>query len=263
MNLRKLILPVAGLGKRLRPLTLTTPKNLIPLRGKPILEYALEEAVEVGIREVILIVSPEHEPQYEAYLASARTRFPKLTFHVRRQAKPWGNGHAILQAADLLEPGEAFAVRFCDDVILAPEPMLGKLIAHAREYQASALYLMQVPPADVSRYGVVKATATPTPDLYRIWDLVEKPKLEEAPSNLIIIGGYVLSYRVLEHLQELAKGMTQADDALMITDALLKSLTAGEPLYGFEFSGTRLDCGTLDGLKTAEEYMAILSQTPA
>ncbi len=263
MTLRKLVLPVAGLGKRLRPLTLTTPKNLVPLRGKPILEYTLEEAVEVGIREVVLVISPEHEAQYEAYLSVARVRFPRLTFHVRRQEKPWGNGHAILQAADLIEPGEAFAVRFCDDVILASEPMLGKLIGHAREYQASALYLMQVPPADVSRYGVVKATATPTPDLYRIWDLVEKPKLEEAPSNLIIIGGYVLAYRVLEHLQELAKSMAQADDSLLVTDALLKSLAAGEPLYGFEFSGTRLDCGTLDGLQAAEEYMATLSRTPA
>ncbi len=259
--IRKLILPVAGIGKRLRPLTLTTPKNLIPLRGRPILEYTLEEAEQVGFTDIILVISPEHKEKYEQYLEMARAKFPRLTFHVRFQEKPWGNGHAVLQASDLIKPGEAFAVRFPDDVILADEPTLGQLVAFYEEYQAPVLFLGET--EDVTRYGIVKATAMPEPDLFRIWDLIEKPKREDAPSNLFIIGGYVLTYRVLEDLTEIARNMAEADDALPLTEAFLMELRAGRPIYGWQFLGTRLDCGTLDGLKQAEEHIAGLIRTAA
>ncbi len=255
MKVKKLVLPVAGLGKRLRPLTLTTPKNLIPLRGRPILEYTLDEAAAAGIEEAILIISPEHREKYEAYLREAESKYPGLKFVLREQAKPWGNGHAILQAEEDLKD-ELFAVRFCDDIIVHSEPTLPALLALGEERQATTLLLQSIPRQDVARYGVVATEPTGEKFLYKLTDVVEKPRVEEAPSNLIIIGGYVMTPEVISELRRLSVNMKQENDGLMVTDAFKEMLRAGRPMYGWEFPGVRLDCGTLDGLKQAEEFMA-------
>lgn len=255
MKVKKLVLPVAGLGKRLRPLTLTTPKNLIPLRGRPILEYALDEARAAKIEEVILIISPEHREKYEAYLQEAESKYPGLRFILREQAQPWGNGHAILQAEKDLQD-ELFAVRFCDDVIVHAEPTLPALLALGEEKEATTLLLQSIPRQDVERYGVVATEPTGQEFVYKLTDVVEKPKAEEAPSNLIIIGGYVMTPEVISELRRLAVNMRQENDGLMVTDAFKEMLRSGRPMYGWEFPGVRLDCGTLDGLKQAEEFIA-------
>ncbi len=254
MKVKKLVLPVAGLGKRLRPLTLTTPKNLVPLRGRPILEYALDEAKAAGIEETILVISPEHRKEYETYLESVADKYSGLKFILREQAQPWGNGHAILQAEkDLKE--ELFAVRFCDDIIVHAEPTLPALIALGEEHKATTLLLQSIPREDVERYGVVATEPTGEEFLYKLTAVVEKPKKEEAPSNLIIIGGYVMTPEVIYELRKLSVNMRQVNDGLMVTDAFKEMLRKGQPMYGWEFPGVRLDCGTLDGLKQAEEFM--------
>jgi UTP--glucose-1-phosphate uridylyltransferase len=256
MDVKTLVLPVAGMGKRLRPLTFTTPKNLIPLRGVPLIEHALLEAKDAGIEEVVVVVSPEHKAAYEAYLKEARPKFPQFTFHLREQREPLGNGHAVLQAADVVG-NRPFAVRFCDDVIADKEPTFTRLVSFFNRYQQPVLFLERVPKEEVSRYGVVAAEPVPgEPSLFEISSVVEKPSVETAPSNLIIIGGYVLTPVIMERLKELSSRMARKQDALPISDAFEVELAAGHPLYGWVFPGKRLDCGTLEGLAIAEDYLA-------
>lgn len=258
MHIRKLLLPVAGLGQRLQPLTLTTPKNLIRLNGKPLIEYALAEARKAGIEEAVIIVGPQHRSHYLAYLAQAERAFPQIKFHLRLQHDPWGDGHAILQARDLVA-GEPFAVRFCDDVISDEEPTLPRLISRARKLRSSVILLERVPEEDVSRYGVVAAEATGE-DIYRVRGAVEKPSVAEAPSNLIIVGGYALEGRVMDCLARMGSGMRGVKDELRIAHALAAEAKEGTRVYGWEFPGVRLDCGTLEGLQRAEEHIREASE---
>jgi UTP--glucose-1-phosphate uridylyltransferase len=261
-KITKLVLPIAGLGKRLLPLTAITPKNLIPVNGKPILEYVLEEAVASKIKEVILIINPKHLKDFKAYLAKNKKRFPTLTFHIRIQETPGGNGHAIAQAYDLVK-GEPFAVRFCDDVLSGEPAALPALLEIFKKYQASVVLLEAVPKADVSRFGVVgfekgkAATASfAGGTIYKINKIIEKPKTKDAPSNLIIVGGYVLTPDILRNLKMVADTLpVVADDALPLAVALQIELIVKGRIYGWEFPGKRLDCGTLEKLQQTEEYL--------
>ena len=261
-NVRKLVLPVGGLGKRLRPLTLRTPKALVRLNDIPIVEYMLYEAAASGIREVILVVNPQHQPHFQKYIRNIRSKFPQLKFHLRRQEKPMGNGHAILQAADVVGQ-EPFAVRFCDDIIPAEPPILASLLALYRHYHAPIMLLERVPPRAVSRYGVVgvkpvtKPSYLPPGKVYRVNEFIEKPKLEQAPSNLIVIGGYIITAHIMRNLTKIVNSLPVAgNDALPLAVAFQVELIVGGKLYGWEFSGTRLDCGTIEALKMAETMLA-------
>lgn len=271
-TVRKLILPVAGLGKRLKPLTLTTPKNLLPVNGKPLIEYVLEEAAASGIKEVILVVNPKHREDFKEYLGKHTKQFPSLRFRIRVQETPGGNGHAIVQAKDCIG-NEPFAVRFCDDIILTKAPVLQSLVALYEAYRAPVLLLERIPRKLVSRFGVVAVHPVRNPlsngvknaaqpkgrvggKIFRITKIVEKPPVREAPSNLIIVGGYVLSPRILQNLSSVADSLpTVADDALPLAVALQIELIVGGKVYGWEFPGRRLDCGTLDGLMKTEEFL--------
>ena len=264
-NVTKLVLPVAGLGKRLLPLTKHVPKNLIPVCGRALLEYVLHEAVQSGIRDVILIVNPAHRKKFEEYLRLNRKRFPSLRFHVREQATPGGNGHAIAQAHDLLG-NDPFAVRFCDDVIIDKRPVLGSLIEIFKAKRAPVLLLERVPKKLVSRFGVVGITGVKGKRplvksaiggrVYQITKIVEKPPAKDAPSNLTIVGGYVLTPAILRNLKRVADTLPLiADDALPLAVALQIELILRGRVFGWEFTGMRLDCGTLEKLKKAEAYL--------
>lgn len=261
MKITKLVLPVAGLGKRLLPLTKTIPKNLIPVCGKPLVEYVLEEAAESGIKEVILIVNPLHRKDFERYIKSAKKKFAGLKFHIREQATPGGNGHAIAQAHDLIGD-EAFAVRFCDDIILDRLPVLRSLIDIHGIYKGPVVLLERVPKELVSRFGVVgarklKNIGSVRGNKYLITKIIEKPKLEDAPSNLTIVGGYVLTPDIVKNLKSIADTLPViADDALPLAVALQIELILGKKVYGWEFAGKRLDCGTLEKLKKTEEIIS-------
>ncbi len=261
-KITKLVLPVAGLGKRLMPLTKKTPKNLIPVNGKPLIEYALEDAVMSGIQEVILVVNPAHREQFKKYLKERAKQFPGLAFHLRVQHTPAGNGHALLPAFDLLK-NEPFVVRFCDDIILSKEPLIKSLASLFYHYKAPILLLERIPKKDVSRYGVVgvkrvrsQGSGVKREKIYEITKIVEKPKTSQAPSNLIIVGGYVLTPAVLRNLKQVADSLPiVAEDALPLAVGLQIELIVGRKVYGWEFNGKRLDCGTLENLEKAQETL--------
>ncbi len=278
-KITKLVLPVAGLGKRLRPLTWRIPKALVPLNGDPLLGYVLREAKESGIEEVILVISPNHEKHFKKYLSLNSPKLDGLKVHFRFQKKPLGTGHAVLQAADLVK-NDPFVVRYCDDLLSGDPPPLVSLIKLFHDYQAPILLLERVPRKFVSRYGVVGTSPEfhrrvnhSTPQLsvqgrpeqaeraisrrfYQISEIVEKPKINEAPSNLTIVGGYVLTPTILKNLKDLEAGLASlSEDVLGITEAYQKELGARGLVYGWEFGGRRLDCGTIKGFRNAEEIL--------
>ena len=253
-KITKLVLPVAGLGKRLWPLTKDTPKNLIKINGRPLLEYVLEEAVSSGIKEVILIINPAHRRQFESYIVSAEKKFPSLRFFVRQQATPGGNGHALTQAYDLVR-NAPFAVRFCDDIILSRPPVLGTLLNLFSTYKVPILLLERVPKNLVSRFGVVGVRRVKS-RIYQIKKIVEKPRASLAPSNLTIVGGYVLTPHIVRNLKSVADTLPViADDALPLAVALQIELIIGGKIYGWEFKGKRLDCGTIEKLRKANDFL--------
>jgi UTP--glucose-1-phosphate uridylyltransferase len=257
----KLVLPIAGLGKRLLPLTKHIPKNLVPVNGKPLIEYVLEEAVVSGIREIVLIVNPKHERQFASYLKKNAKKFPTLKFHIRIQRTPGGNGHAIAQAYDIIK-NEPFAVRFCDDILLGNPTVLKGLLDIFYHYHSSVILLERVPKNMVSRFGVVGFEKKRTPKffggkVYQLNKIVEKPAVKDAPSNLTIVGGYVFTPTILKNLKLVADTLpVVADDALPVAVALQIELIVHSKVYGWEFPGRRLDCGTLLKLQEAEEFLS-------
>lgn len=261
----KLALPVAGLGKRLMPLTKKTPKNLLEVNGKPLVEYAFEEAVQAGIKDVILIVGPVHNRRFEDYVKKASKKFPSLKFHIRIQETPAGNGHALICAADILKE-EPFAVRFCDDVIISDSPILGSLIKIFEKHRASTFLLERIPKNQVSRFGVVGVSNVEIiknikGKIYQINKVIEKPSIKLAPSNLIVVGGYVLMPTVLRNLIKVAEALpTAAADSIPINVGLQIEFITGKKIYGWEFSGKRLDCGTLEKFQKAQTEIKRLTK---
>jgi UTP--glucose-1-phosphate uridylyltransferase len=252
--IRKLILPVAGLGKRLQPLTFTTPKNLLPLCGRPIIEHIIDEAVGTSIEDVVLVISPQHEKEFADFTLKAGKKYPGFRFHMRMQNEPLGHGHALLQAADIYK-GEGVLVRFCDDIIVSDEPNLSSFLKLYGELGVSLILLERVARDTVSRYGVVEYEEPPHSNIYKLKSIIEKPSVEEAPSDLIVIGGYILTTEILSRLEALAREMEQKPDALLITDLIAAELGGGGSVYGWEYPGIRLDCGTLEGYKNANEFL--------
>ena len=276
MNPKKvstLVLPMAGLGKRLMPLTATTPKNLVKVNGKPLIEYALEEAEAAGIRKVVMIVNPKNVDDFKAYASRTKRRFPQFSFAVRIQPTPGGNGHAIAQAYDLIKD-EPFAVRFCDDVLLAARESRGTLASLIGLFDRmpgsmkSVVLLERVPKDMVSRFGVVglKKGAEGKGaggrkkfdggNVFEVTHIVEKPPANKAPSNLTIVGGYVFTPDVVRNLKMVADTLpVVADDALPVAVAIQMQLAMKGKVYGWEFPGRRLDCGTLEKLQEAEAFL--------
>ncbi len=258
---RKLILPVAGLGKRLRPLTLRRPKALVPLAGMPLLSYMLHDAAISGINEVIIVASPQHKKAFTSYIKKNKSKFPAFKkIHLVIQQKPMGDGHAVLQALHLFKK-EPVAVRFSDDLILGDHPTVGSLIRFFDHHQAPVLLLERVPKKYVSRYGIVGIRKTlisqkgfPQGSIHELNTFVEKPRPKDAPSNLSVVGGYVLTPKFIRHLSHHAR-MIKGDhnDALRLADVFSAMVARGEKIYGWQFKGSRLDCGTLEGFYRAEE----------
>ncbi|MEK7546615.1 MAG: sugar phosphate nucleotidyltransferase [Patescibacteria group bacterium] len=253
----KLVLPVAGFGKRLMPLTKKTPKNLLKVNGKPLVEYAIEEAVQSGIKDVILIVNPKIKSAFDAYVKRAKKKFQSLDFHIRVQETPAGNGHALISAADLIK-GEPFAVRFCDDVLVSNSLILGSLLKVFEKYKSSAMLLERIPKSQVHSFGVVAvkkrgAVKGVKGKIYQVTGVVEKPSVKLAPSNLIVVGGYVLTPTVLRNLIKVAESLPNAAaDAIPINVGLQIELITGKKIYGWEFVGKRFDCGTLEKFQKAQ-----------
>jgi UTP--glucose-1-phosphate uridylyltransferase len=259
MPVTKAVIPAAGLGTRFLPATKAIPKELLPVVDKPALEYIVEEAARAGLNDVLIITSRgksaiedhfDSAPEVEAALEKkgdldrlARTRKSAELAHVHfvRQGVAAGLGHAVLMAAEHVGD-EPFVVMLGDDVVDERDPLLETMLAEQRKHGGSVVALMEVPPEMVSLYGVATvepAQASGKYDLVRVRDLVEKPPLEEAPSNLAIIGRYLLSPTIFSVLRETKPGR---GGEIQLTDAI-KTLAEIEPVHGVVFNGRRYDTG--------------------
>lgn len=271
-KVRKAVFPAAGLGTRFLPATKASPKEMLPLVDKPIIQYGVEEALHSGIQNMIIVtgrgksaiedhfdVSFELEHTLESkgkkeMLAAVRSISDMIDVSYVRQKEALGLGHAVLRAKELVG-NEPFAVVLADDVIDSEVPCLRQLLDVYEFYGASVLALMEVPKDQISNYGVVDAEPVPhngTKDrLFRIRNLVEKPKAEDAPSNLAIIGRYILTPEIFTSIEETGPG---AIGEIQLTDGL-RHLLRSRPIYGFRFDGQRYDAGDKLGfLKATVEF---------
>ena len=261
--IRKAVFPAAGLGTRFLPATKAVPKEMLSLVDKPLIQYGIEECVAAGLTQSIIVTSrgkttiEDHFDQsfeleqmlakrQKSDLLAVAQSVAKLTqISYVRQAAALGLGHAVLCARELVGP-EPFAVVLSDDVIDSVAPCVGQLAAVHAQYGASVVALMEVPREQISAYGVVEADEI-SPGLYRIRSLVEKPKPEEAPSNLAIIGRYVLTPQIFDSLTRIAPG---AGGEIQLTDGM-RHLLGSQPIYGLKFEGRRFDAGDKQGFLRA------------
>jgi len=268
-SVHTVIFPVAGLGTRILPATKALPKELLPLVDRPVIQYGVEEAVASGIRRVVLVTSPdnmmttahfEKNPQLETILAdrgmteeleAIRSITTIADVTTVQQANPLGLGHAVLMAKNAV--GDApFAVALPDDVIDANPPALRQIRDVFDEFDGPVVLVERVPRETVGRYGVIDAT--PVRDgIFRVRDLVEKPDPKNAPSNLAIIGRYILTPDIFEVLEQTGIG---AGGEIQLTDGL-RHLLERRPLYACELSGVRHDTGTKIGYLKALLYFAM------
>jgi UTP--glucose-1-phosphate uridylyltransferase len=263
--LRKAVFPAAGLGTRFLPATKSVPKEMLALVDKPLIQYGVEECVAAGLTESIIVTSrgkatiEDHFDQsFELEQVLARREkhellavaqsVAKLTqISYVRQAEALGLGHAVLCARELVGP-EPFAVVLSDDVIDSVAPCIGQLAAVYAKYGASVIALMEVPREQISSYGSVDADPVEgTPGLYKIKSLVEKPKPDVAPSNLAIIGRYVLVPEIFDSLTKIKPG---AGGEIQLTDGM-RHLLDSQPIYGLKFEGRRFDAGDKQGFLRA------------
>ena len=270
-RLRKAVFPAAGLGTRFLPATKAQPKEMLPLVDKPIIQYGIEEALDSGVDNIILVtgrgknaiedhfdVSVELETFLEArgkteQLAEIRKISSLMNVSYVRQGEPLGLGHAVLVTKTLVG-SEPFAVILGDDVIDARPPALRQMIDVFEELGGPVLAIEEVPEQDVSSYGVIDAEEI-RPGVYRIRDLVEKPPRSEAPSNLAIIGRYVLTPDIFPALEETAKEKDRTGE-IQLTNGL-RRLLKKRPIYGYRVAGVRHDTGNKLGYLRAVVYFAL------
>ncbi|HEV2380570.1 MAG TPA: UTP--glucose-1-phosphate uridylyltransferase GalU [Terriglobia bacterium] len=274
MTIRKAVLPVAGLGTRFLPATKAQPKEMLPIVDKPLVQYAAEEVAASGVPMVIFVtgrgkdviedhfdVSFELEHQLagrgkDELRAQMRSISGLLQVIYVRQKEALGLGHAILTARDLVGE-EPFAVLLSDDIIDAHVPCLKQMIDVFEHYGRSVVAIQKVKRSAVSSYGIIKGK--PVPDsqwkgrLYSIEDLVEKPAPADAPSDLAIIGRYILTPGIFAELSSTGRG---AGGEIQLTDALHR-LLAKEPIYGYVFDGKRYDAGDKLGFLEATVELAL------
>jgi UTP--glucose-1-phosphate uridylyltransferase len=254
-RVRKAVFPAAGLGTRFLPATKSSPKEMLPLVDKPLIQYVVEEAVASGIESVIIVtgrgksaIEDHFDISFELeHLLEERgkTRELKETRAISelarisyvRQREALGLGHAILQARDLVGD-EPFAVMLSDDIVDAERPALKQLLDVYEKYDAPVLGTMQVEGEAISRFGVIDAEEV-SKGVYKIKDMVEKPPFAEAPSDLAIIGRYVLTPDIFEELERTRPG---AGGEIQVTDAM-RALLKKRPFYAVRLEGTRHDAG--------------------
>ncbi len=268
-RVRKAVFPAAGLGTRFLPATKASPKEMLPLVDKPLIQYVIEEAVASGIESIIIVTGRGKAPiedhfdvSYELEKLLEERGKTELLREVRaisemarvsyvRQREALGLGHAILQARDSVG-NEPFAVMLSDDIIDSETPVLKQLLDVHEKYDAPVIATMQVAGEAISRFGVIDAEEVEA-GVYRIKDMVEKPKFSEAPSDLAIIGRYILTPEIFDEIEKTAPG---AIGEIQITDAM-RSLLKKRPFYAVRFEGTRYDAGDKLGFLIATVEFAL------
>lgn len=247
MKVKKVIFPVGGLGTRFYPITKAIPKEMLGVLDKPLIHYAVEEAIAAGIEEFIFVTRQGKnsiEDYFDFMLANnSRLREKNVNFCYVRQNKPLGLGHAIMCAKNLIN-NEPFAVMCADDFIYHHASCISEMI---EKYDGKNMVaVMQVRPSEISRYGVIDIEREEG-DLIFAKSIDEKPPVEKAKSDYAVVGRYVLSHDIFEILKNLKPGV---NDEIQLTDAISKMIPACG-LVGFKFHGERFDCGSKEGLLAA------------
>jgi UTP--glucose-1-phosphate uridylyltransferase len=283
-EIKKVIIPVAGLGTRFLPLSRAISKEFFPLADKPIIQYIVEEIKKSGIKEIVFVTSPQRGPQARTILNYFQKSpelekllikrkkdkilkelkdfeeiFDGISFSFVVQKKPLGDGHAILQAAkkisskNVLEP---VAVSFGDDVVDSDEPALSQLVNIFKTCNAPVIALKQLPIDKVPAYGVV-AVEKIANHLYKIKKIVEKPDPSEIPSDLVIVGKYILTPEVFQYLK---KAKPSKKGEIILAEVFDKMLSDGKIIYGCELKGEWLECG--DKLKWLKSFFYLALKDP-
>ncbi len=253
----KAVFPVAGMGSRFLPATKASPKEMMPVVDKPLIQYAFEEALAAGITDMVFItgrnkraIEDHFDKAYELeseLAARGQNELLELVRHIIpksvnciyiRQAEPLGLGHAVLCARSVIG-NEPFAVLLADDLIDAPQPVVRQMSELFEEHQCSILGVEEVPREKTNQYGIVRAEKV-SASLGKVTAIVEKPKPEAAPSNLAVVGRYILTPWIFEHLQRQRAGQ---GGEIQLTDAIATML-AEERVLAYRFEGTRYDCGS-------------------
>ena len=266
-SIKKCIFPAAGYGTRFLPATKAMPKEMLPVLDKPLVQYGVEEAVEAGLTDIGFVtgrgkraiedhfdVSYELEHQIqgtgkEKLLVGIRALIDECTFSYTRQINMRGLGHAILTGRTLVGD-EPFAVVLADDLCFGEGTgVLSQMVRLFRQFRCSIVAIEEVPKSDTQNYGIIAGEAL-SESLFRVTDMVEKPSPDRAPSNLAIIGRYILTPDIFDVLERTAPGK---NGEIQITDALLKQAKDG-CVIAYKFKGRRFDCGTIPGFVEATNY---------
>jgi len=267
VKIKKAIIPAAGLGTRFLPATKAQPKEMLPIVDKPTIQYIVEEAIQSGIEDILIITGrnkraiEDHfdksielelelkKKNQESLLSLVEDISNMVNIHYIRQKEPKGLGHAISCAKSFVG-NEPFAVLLGDDVVDAEVPVLKQMIDQYERYNCTIIGVQEVPKEEVHKYGIVSGTFIEN-RLYKVNGLVEKPKKEEAPSNIAILGRYIITPRIFEILENTPPG---AGGEIQLTDAL-KTLLNYEAIYAYNFIGKRYDVGDKLGyLMATVEY---------
>ena len=268
-KIRKAVFPAAGLGTRFLPATKASPKEMLPLVDKPLIQYSVEEAVASGIESILIITGRDKAAienhfdisfELEQLLQSkgktemfnevrAISEITKISY--TRQREALGLGHAIYQAKDFAD-GDPFAALLADDVVDAEVPALKQMIDVFEKYDAPVIATMQVAGEAISRFGVIDAEEV-EPNVFKIRDMVEKPAFADAPSDLAIIGRYIFTPDIFEEIEKTEPG---AGGEIQITDAM-RSLLKKRPFYAVKLDGTRHDAGDKLGFLIATVEFAL------
>ena len=273
LKISKAVFPVAGLGTRFLPATKASPKEMLPVVDKPLIQYAVEEAYSAGIRHMIFVtgrnkraIEDHFDTAYElenelvnankhALLKTLHSIAPDdMNFSYVRQPRSLGLGHAVL-CAEHLVGDEPFAVLLADDLMVGPsdgQSVLQQMVASFDEYQKSVLAVQEVPLDQTRRYGIV-ATDPVAPGLMKINKMVEKPAPEVAPSRMAVAGRYVLTPAVFKHIRSQASGV---GGEIQLTDGI-SSLLNDEAVYALQYEGKRYDCGSKEGFLEATVELAM------
>jgi len=276
MEIKKVIIPVAGLGTRFLPLSRAISKDFFPLVDKPAIQYIIEEVKKSGIKEIVFVVSPgqktifnyfQKSPELEKILIKRKKDqilkelkdfeavFEGISFSFVVQKKPLGDGQAILQAASKVK-GEPVAVSFGDDIVDSEEPAILQLINIFKTCNAPVIALKQLPKEKVPAYGVV-AVEKIANHLYKIKKIIEKPEPSEIPSNLVIVGKYILTPEVFQYLK---KAAPSKKGEIILAEVFDKMLSEGKIIYGYELKGEWLECG--DKLKWIKSFFYLALKDP-
>ncbi|SPP29348.1 UTP-glucose-1-phosphate uridylyltransferase [Brochothrix thermosphacta] len=255
MNVKKAIIPAAGLGTRFLPATKATAKEMLPIIDKPTIQYIVEEAVDSGIEEILIITGKgkrsiedhfDNAPELEQNLLSKNKldmlamvqETSKINIHFIRQKSPRGLGDAILQAKGFIG-NEPFVVLLGDDIVKSKTPCVKQLIEQYNKTQSSIIGVQKVPIEDTNRYGIIDPESEIADKLYSVRGFVEKPSVEKAPSQLAILGRYLLTPEIFSLLETQEAG---AGDEIQLTDAIDR-LNKTERVLAYEFEGRRYDVG--------------------